>query len=149
MSEESARGFQCINCKKWVPVNKQMGTLNRNHCPSCLWSRHVDLTRAGDRLSSCETGMKPVAVTFKSVGIDKYGSEQIGEVMIVHICPKCQKVSINRIASDDNSSEIFKIFGDSLSIDKNTKFKLKTMGITIAEEKDREELRNQILGKKI
>lgn len=147
MSEESARGFQCINCQKWVPINERMGTLNRNHCPFCLWSKHVDLTRAGDRLSSCETGMKPIAITFKNTGTDKYGEEKNGEVMIVHICPKCDKVSINRIASDDNSDEIIKIFDNSLNIDESLKIKLKTMRISIASESDREELKNQIFGK--
>jgi hypothetical protein len=147
MTEELDRGFKCINCHKWVPVNVHMGTLNRNHCPSCLWSKHVDLTRAGDRLSSCEAGMEPVALTLKKSGMDSYGNEQKGEIMIVHECPKCHKISINRIAADDNSEEIIKLFNVTLNIDEDLKNKLSLMGINIASDKDREEIEKQIFGK--
>lgn len=147
MTEESDRGFKCINCHKWVPVNEHMGTLNRNHCPSCLWSKHVDLTRAGDRLSSCETGMRPIALTFKNTRVDEYGKQQKGEIMIVHECPKCNKISINRIAADDNPDEIIKLFNITLSINEELKNKLKLMGINVASDKDREEIENQIFGK--
>jgi hypothetical protein len=29
------------------------GTGHRDHCPSCLWSRHLDDERPGDRASEC------------------------------------------------------------------------------------------------
>lgn len=147
MSEESDKGFKCIHCYKWVPISVTMGTLNRNHCPSCLWSKHVDLTRAGDRLSSCATGMEPIALTFKAVGIDRYGKEQRGEIMIVHECLKCGKISINRIAADDNPDEIIKLLDLSITINENTKSKLKLLGINISGEEDREEIKHQIFGK--
>ncbi len=147
MSEELNNGFKCINCSKLVPANEHKGTLNRNHCPFCLWSKHVDLTRAGDRLSSCSTGMKPLALTLKKAGVDKYGKELKGEIMIVHECPKCNKVSINRIAADDNTDELMNLFEESLKIDDSLRNKLKLMGINVVNEEDREEIRTQIFGR--
>ena len=41
------------------------GVNNRNHCPYCLWSCHLDLYTAGDRLSACKAPMKPIGLTMK------------------------------------------------------------------------------------
>lgn len=91
--------FKCSNCKKEITNNNFIGTANRNHCPFCLWSLHVDLEIPGDRKSNCQGLMKPAELTFK----------KDGEIMIVHKCLKCGSVSKNRIAGDDNSEEILKI----------------------------------------
>ena len=147
MLNPDTRGFQCINCHKWVSINKLMGTKNRNHCPYCLWSVHVDMDTTGDRLSSCESGMKPTALTFKSVGQDRCGKPQKGELMIVHGCVRCGKISINRIASDDKPEELLKIYEDSLNINGKEKAKLKDLGINIIGEKGREEIKSQLFGK--
>lgn len=40
--EHDAGGFKCSHCKQFVVINDIMGTVNRNHCSWCLWSRHVD-----------------------------------------------------------------------------------------------------------
>jgi hypothetical protein len=45
---------------------------NRNHCPYCLWSRCLDLFRAGDRLSACKAPMQPVGLALKHTR-KKYG----------------------------------------------------------------------------
>ena len=144
LEEDSNRGFTCINCRRWVFINIYMGTNNRNHCPYCLWSRHVDMQIPGDRSSGCDVGMKPIAVTLKKAGTDKWGNKKPGEVMLVHECTRCGKISINRVAADDDAKEIMKVFENSLNLDKKTKDRVENMGIKILLEKDRVDLENQI-----
>lgn len=147
MQEEGTLGFTCINCQKWVSTNPYMGTNNRNHCPYCLWSKHEDTDRAGDRMSSCESGMPPVALTFKKAGADKWDQKRPGETMLVHECVKCGRFSINRIASDDSPQEIMNIFEKSLTLDSVLKGKLQGLKIDILSEQDRKELQTQLFGK--
>ena len=109
MKSDTENSFKCINCGKVVTTSGNIGTKNRNHCPFCLWSKHVDEIKTGDRLSKCEGGMHPVGVTFKKEGSDKWGKGKIGELMLIHVCEKCGKLNINRIASDDDPKEIMKI----------------------------------------
>jgi hypothetical protein len=89
------------------------GVNNRNHCPYCLWSRHLDLLAAGDRLSACKGPMKPIGLTMK-MGRNKYRQEARGELMLIHQCADCGTLSINRIAADDDSSAILDVFESSL-----------------------------------
>ena len=144
--EEQNRGFSCINCRKWVPVRKHDNTVNRNHCPHCLWSKHVDKTVAGDRLASCNSGMKPIGLTIKTPRVDKWGVEVKGEIMIVHKCVACGKISINRILSQDLPEEIMSAFEASKNMNLEQKEKLKKDEIIVLEEQDREEVKKQIFG---
>ena len=89
----------CLNCQKEIPGNKSIGTAHRNHCPYCLFSKHLDFKIPGDRKSGCLGLMKPVGLTFK----------RDGEIMLVHKCQKCGHISKNRIAGDDDVQEILKI----------------------------------------
>jgi hypothetical protein len=42
--------FTCKHCGAFVSaLSVASGVINRNHCPFCLYSRHVDLFKAGDR----------------------------------------------------------------------------------------------------
>ena len=68
------------------------GTRHRNHCPSCLWSRHVDDDVPGDRASDCGGSMEPIGVTVRDDG----------EWALVHRCTACATLRSNRIAGDDN-----------------------------------------------
>lgn len=61
----------------------------RNHCPECLWSRHLDIS-PGDRQSSCRALMRPVAV-------EQRGGKGL---VIVHQCTGCGFSRPNRIADD-------------------------------------------------
>jgi hypothetical protein len=82
--------FRCRNCGLDVPAHAP-GTEHRNHCPSCLWSRHVDDV-PGDRAANCDAAMEPVGVS----------SRRNGEWALVHRCRGCRTVHLNRIAGDDN-----------------------------------------------
>lgn len=101
--------FKCKNCGKDVETEGYVGTKNRNHCPYCLYSVHLDRDIPGDRKERCKGLMKPIGITFKSLKKDKYGKERIGEIMIVHKCSQCGVISNNRIAGDDSVEEILKI----------------------------------------
>ncbi len=67
------------------------GTKHRNHCPSCLWSRHLD-ERPGDRAADCGAAMEPIAVSVRGDG----------EWVLVHRCRGCTTLSTNRTAGDDS-----------------------------------------------
>ena len=95
--------FKCANCGAMVSLNREVsGVNNRNHCPYCLWSRHLDQRKPGDRLSTCRGRMEPVGLTVKHT-LKRYQAEKQGELMLIHRCAACGKLSINRIAGDDNA----------------------------------------------
>jgi hypothetical protein len=101
--------FTCKYCGAFVSAQKAAsGVINRNHCPYCLYSRHVDLFEAGDRLCACKELMVPVGLTLKK-SRDKYSLNQPGELMLVHRCQACGDLSINRIAADDDPFKILAI----------------------------------------
>jgi hypothetical protein len=90
------------------------GVNNRNHCPYCLWSCHLDLYAAGDRLSACKAPMKPIGLTMKN-GRNKY-RESRGELMLIHECVDCKTLSINRIAADDDAETVMAVFQEALKL---------------------------------
>lgn len=102
--------FRCGHCGNHVSAAHVLsGVNNRNHCPYCLWSRHLDLYSAGDRLSACKGQMKPVGLTMKK-GRNRYRLESRGELMLIHECVECGDLSINRIAADDDPDSIMDAF---------------------------------------
>ena len=106
--------FKCAHCHGIVSsAHFLSGVNNRNHCPYCLWSCHLDLYAAGDRLSACKGQMKPIGLTMKK-GRNKYQRESRGELMLVHECVECGALSINRIAADDDVSAILAVFQSSI-----------------------------------
>ena len=110
------RDFKCAHCNAFVsPVHELSGVNNRNHCPYCLWSCHLDLYAAGDRLSACKAGMKPIGLTMKK-GRNKYRLESRGELMLIHECVECRAISINRIAADDDAETVIAVFQESLAV---------------------------------
>ena len=108
--------FTCTHCRAFVSSAHQLsGVNNRNHCPYCLWSCHLDLYAAGDRLSACKGGMKPIGLTIKKGG-NKYRLESRGELMLIHECMECSAISINRIAADDDAEVVMAVFQGSLAV---------------------------------
>jgi predicted amidophosphoribosyltransferase len=85
--------FVCENCGKEVKGNGFT-----NHCPHCLWSKHVDIN-PGDRESLCQELMEPIKV-------EKEGEEYI----LIHKCMKCGYEKRNKVSKEDNFEEILKIF---------------------------------------
>ncbi len=103
------KDFKCQNCNYLVKTVGYIGTRNRNHCPKCLYSKHVDEKVPGDRKSKCMGLMKPLGITFKKEKGDKYGNKKQGEIMIIHECEKCKKISKNRIAADDSNKKVLEL----------------------------------------
>ncbi len=86
--------FICENCKS--EVSKHPSGSARNHCPKCLYSKHLDAEFPWDRASECQGLMKPIWLDHrKNKGL-----------MIVHECTQCQKIMLNRVADDDNQEVI-------------------------------------------
>jgi hypothetical protein len=69
---------------------KVKGTGYTNHCPKCLYSKHVDVN-PGDRAELCQGLMKPVGVE-----IDH------GEYIITHRCQNCRAIKKNKATKLDN-----------------------------------------------
>jgi hypothetical protein len=91
--------FRCRHCRLDVSLSAP-GTAHRNHCPHCLWSRHVD-DAPGDREAAewCGSAMEPIAVSVR-------GS---GEWVLVHRCTGCGSVHLNRTAGDDSPLLLLRI----------------------------------------
>jgi len=87
---EAPAWFNCTHCGNSV-VPEAYGTAHRNHCPWCLWSKHLD-DEPGDRASECRGAMEPVAVWARPGG----------DWAIIHRCRSCGELHSNRIAGDDN-----------------------------------------------
>lgn len=55
--------FLCENC--WKIIEKHPEGSARNHCPFCLYSKHLDDLFPWDRKSKCNWLMKPVWIDYK------------------------------------------------------------------------------------
>jgi len=82
--------FLCGNCGLLV-APEGPGTLQRNHCPRCLHSLHLDLA-VGDRRSLCRGLMAPISTWIR----------EGGEVALIHRCTRCGTLRSNRTAGDDD-----------------------------------------------
>ncbi|MGB7539559.1 MAG: RNHCP domain-containing protein [Anaerolineales bacterium] len=132
MSRRALPGeFSCIHCGVIVSgAFERSGVRNRNHCPYCLWSRHLDWRTPGDRLSSCKGAMPPIGLTLKNAR-NKYAAAPSGELMVVHRCAVCGAASINRIAADDGTDTLVEVFRSSLRMEYRTRTGLENGGVRI------------------
>jgi hypothetical protein len=139
--------FKCSHCHK-VVQQEALGTANRNHCPFCLWSLHVDSKTSGDKKSLCRSPMEPIGLTFKQEGYDKYtGKPRQGELMVIHRCTGCGKISINRLSGDDEAQAALEVFEKSKVLKPDTRSELEKEGISPLTEKDAKEIHTQLFGK--
>ncbi|HZQ97198.1 MAG TPA: RNHCP domain-containing protein [Chloroflexota bacterium] len=93
-----AEEFRCRRCKLMVfPVPS--GGHHRNHCPYCLWSRHVDRRVPGDRASDCGSLMRPVGVIVRPSG----------EQAVLHRCLGCGLERRCRVAADDDTVAVMRL----------------------------------------
>ncbi len=138
--------FRCVQCGQVVSTSRECsGVNNRNHCPACLWSRHVDHLKAGDRKSTCRSRMEPLGLTLKHT-FKRYGEEEQGELMLIHRCAGCGKISINRVAADDNAARIYDLFLRVQHVEAALLFRLKAQGITPLEARDLTTVHTQLFG---
>jgi hypothetical protein len=138
--------FTCIQCEAQVYTQAIIsGVQNRNHCPYCLCSRHVDQVLAGDRLSACKAIMQPIGLTMKP-SRNKYGVKICGELMLVHRCNDCGKLSINRLAADDQGERLMDIFLASRELELSLVLRLRESGIRLLAEEDFWLVKQQLSG---
>lgn len=86
-----SQDFRCRHCGQLVGPTVSGGK-HRNHCPFCLYSRHVDGDRPGDRAGDCRGLMAPAGAY----------PRPNGEYVVVHRCLACDFERHNRIAADDD-----------------------------------------------
>lgn len=84
--------FTCENCGTEVHGNGYT-----NHCPNCLFSKHVDIN-PGDRSAECGGLMEPVGLEIKN-----------GEYIIIHRCKKCGFMRKNKTSLDDNFETVLNL----------------------------------------
>jgi predicted RNA-binding Zn-ribbon protein involved in translation (DUF1610 family) len=121
--------FRCGNCGSLVSADRELaGVNNRNHCPNCLWSKHVDLYKAGDRKATCGARMQPIGLTVKKIH-KKYAVDEMGELMLIHCCTGCGKISINRIASDDSTGALIALYRQAEQFSAELLLELAAQGI--------------------
>lgn len=86
--------FLCENCgNKVLPL----GYTARDHCPFCLYSKHVDIM-PGDRKNTCKGLLKPV-------GIEKFKDTY----KILYRCEQCGETHKNIMAKDDDMDLIIEL----------------------------------------
>lgn len=143
---ENHSDFTCKHCGYIVTMLKAAsGVINRNHCPYCLYSRHVDLFKPGDRLCACKGLMAPVGLTAKQ-SRDKYSVKQPGEVMLLHRCTQCARLSINRIAADDDPVKLMSVFDHRAPEFQHLQRMCLEQGITLLKDNDRALLQSRLFG---
>ena len=86
--------FICDNCGKNV---ERLNYTSRDHCPYCLYSKHVDIN-PGDRLNTCCGLLKPI-------GIEKFKDTY----KIIYKCEKCSEIHKNIVAIDDDMNLIIEL----------------------------------------
>lgn len=86
--------FICEHCNKTVEKLKYSA---RDHCPYCLYSKHVDIN-PGDRANKCKGLLEPI-------GIEKFKNNY----KIIYSCKKCNELHKNIVANDDNFDLIIEL----------------------------------------
>ncbi|MDO8551237.1 MAG: RNHCP domain-containing protein [bacterium] len=84
--------FICDHCGTTIKGNGYT-----DHCPYCLWSKHVDIS-PGDREANCNGLMEPVEAV-----------QENGEWKILYKCQKCGYERKNKTADDDNFDIVLKL----------------------------------------
>lgn len=93
--KRTVEDFVCEHCGMGVT-----GGGYTNHCPRCLWSKHVDI-HPGDRLEACGGMMEPVGLEGSSP-----------DYTIVHTCARCGAVRRNAAAPEDDAEALIKLAAD-------------------------------------
>ena len=90
--KRTVEDFVCEHCGTSV-----RGDGYTNHCPECLWSKHVDV-EPGDRGATCGGMMEPIALE---------GST--GKYRIIHRCERCRLERPIALAKNDNMKAVLSI----------------------------------------
>ena len=89
---KTVENFACEKCGIAVE-----GTGYTNHCPKCLWSKHVDV-EPGDRRAKCRGMMAPQSVEGSSP-----------EYRIIHKCERCGIERAVALSGDDDADAVVRL----------------------------------------
>lgn len=89
---KNKENFVCEKCGAEI-----IGDGFTNHCPKCLWSKHVDIN-PGDRKADCRGMMKPI----------KFEKEK-DEYVFTHRCLICNYEKRNKISAADDFDKAISI----------------------------------------
>jgi hypothetical protein len=92
--------------------------------------------------------MRPIGLTVKP-GRDKFGLDCYGELMLIHCCKDCGKLSINRIAADDITERLLEVFHTSIGIDAQTRIELRSNDIHLIQEDEAWMVTRQLNGMRV
>lgn len=90
--QRTTEDFTCEQCGTFV-----RGSGYTNHCPKCLWSKHVDVN-PGDRQATCQGLMRPISVDTRR-----------GHYVLLQRCTVCGHERRNRTSPDDSFDAILQI----------------------------------------
>ncbi len=90
--QKRVENFVCERCGE-----KTKGKGYTDHCPVCLWSKHVDVN-PGDRKADCGGLMEPIGVEIKA-----------RDSIIHYRCTRCGFEHRVKAASDDNFDKIIEL----------------------------------------
>lgn len=93
---KNKENFKCEHCGVLV-----VGNGYTNHCPECLWSKHVDIG-PGDRLAECRGMMEPFRIDIDN-----------GDTFVFQKCVRCGHVRRNRVSKGDSYDRIIAISAPS------------------------------------
>lgn len=90
--QRTIEDFTCEHCGRAV-----IGNGYTNHCPNCLYSKHVDI-QPGDRESECGGLMTPVALEMRGE-----------DFRLTHRCNECGFEKKNNVAPEDKREELYEL----------------------------------------
>lgn len=94
--------FVCEHCG-----TKVVGDGYTNHCPKCLWSKHVDIM-PGDRAEDCQGLMRPIDIRQTRDGY-----------IITHKCEKCGALRNNKSSPNDDFEALLQLAREQVNKLKN------------------------------
>lgn len=90
--QRTKEDFTCEHCGYFVEGNGYT-----NHCPKCLWCKHVDIN-PGDRAAACGGMMEPVGFELRS-----------GQYIVEHVCSICGFRRKNKLSESDDASVLAEV----------------------------------------
>lgn len=84
--------FRCEHCGQEV-----VGNGYTNHCPNCLWSKHVDVN-PGDREAACGGLMEPIGYETRN-----------GAGYLTQRCVRCGHERKNKLGDADNRDALLRL----------------------------------------
>ncbi len=91
--QKTVEDFYCEHCNAYIEGNGYT-----DHCPKCLWSKHVD-NNPGDRACNCKGLMKPVSAVYY----------RNGRFKLNYLCTKCKVKKSVYSAVNDNQELLEKL----------------------------------------